>query len=452
MTKKITELTASEYVNATSKEYAIYTCTTRAIPSVCDGLKDSQRKALWLLRNKTDKIKTIALAGEMISSNLYVHGDTSAADAISKLAAPYLNNVPLISGIGAFGTRVSPTDGIAAPRYTYVRKSSLTEQLVYNDLNIVPLKENYDGSAMEPQTFLPIIPLVLLNGVRGVAVGWSTTILPRSAKDIIKQTKNAVLGKPVEDIMPSYDFLETIIEKTDDRKYTAHGKLQYIDTSTVRIIELPPNDNLEQYKAKLNDMEEKEIIHSYIDNSSKNIDIHVKFKRGSVKKEQLDAIAGVLKLSNKLSEDIVVLDWGSDTIRRYESTVELIKDFVEWRKSWYVTRYEKKLADASYELNFWKGVKACFKGKLPSKLQALKSKTELLDLITSLTTNLSPSQIDNIASFASYRWVKEYEDVVDANITKLEAEIIDYTDTIASDDKRNKIYVAELDQLAKMTK
>ena len=198
-----TSISSSQYILDTSREYSIYVCSDRAIPYATDGLKDVQRKALWLMRNKGDKIKTVSLAGEMISSELYVHGDASAGEAVSMLAAPYLNNIPLIEGIGAFGTRVAPKDGIGAPRYTYVKKSKITQELVYADLDIVSLKENYSGQ-LEPKTFLPLIPLLLLNGVSGIAVGWSTDILPRKPSDIIDACISALDGKEIPEIQPYF--------------------------------------------------------------------------------------------------------------------------------------------------------------------------------------------------------------------------------------------------------
>lgn len=140
---------ASDYINTSSKEYALYTAQNRAIPSICDGLKDGQRKMLWIIRNKSEKIKTISLSGAAIQEGIFLHGDVSASDTISRLAAPYLNNVTLLEGVGAFGTRVTP-DGWGAPRYTYVKKNKATQALLYPDLDIVPLKPNYDGSVMEP--------------------------------------------------------------------------------------------------------------------------------------------------------------------------------------------------------------------------------------------------------------------------------------------------------------
>jgi DNA topoisomerase-2 len=84
----------TEYIKSTSRDYSIYVCQSRGIPSICDGLKDAQRKALFVIKPKTDKIKTISLAGELISSNIYLHGDASAAETLSLMAATYCNNVP----------------------------------------------------------------------------------------------------------------------------------------------------------------------------------------------------------------------------------------------------------------------------------------------------------------------------------------------------------------------
>ena len=92
MTKKaketpvVSQTASSDYVKGTSREYSIYVCSSRAIPNISDGLKDSQRKALWMLRNKAEKIKTVSLSGEMISEGIYLSGDMSASMAISMLA------------------------------------------------------------------------------------------------------------------------------------------------------------------------------------------------------------------------------------------------------------------------------------------------------------------------------------------------------------------------------
>lgn len=442
----------SKYISDIAKEYSIYTCTNRAIPNVTDGLKDSQRKALWILTKQSGNIKTISLAGEMISSGLYLHGDASAADAIGKLAAPYLNNIPLIEGEGSFGTRVEPVDGIAAPRYTYVKKNVITERLMYPDLDIVPLVDNYDGSVKEPVTFLPIIPTVLLNGTDGIAVGWSTKIFPRNIQDIIRETKNAIQGKPVSNILPKYDYVDADVVSLGGGRIKVNGKVEIKDSSTVIVTELPPGLKLRKFREILNDMEDNQLIQSYVDNSAEFINVEIKFKRGFLKDKDVDFLIDFLKINETATENMVVLDWTSKVIVKYENESELITDFVKWRKDFYVKRYEKFNEDDSLELKYWQGVKACFVNKLPSKLQSMKTKADLIAEITSITVDLTDNQIENIAAFASYRWAKDYEKIVDDHIKRLTANIKTHTAILASQKKLDDIFIKELDELAKSFK
>lgn len=442
---------SSDYILDTSREYSIYVCESRAIPKVADGLKDAQRKALWLVRTRSDKIKTVSLAGEMISSNLYVHGDQSAAGAISMLAAPYVNNVPLLEGIGSFGTRVAPVEGIGAPRYTYVKRGKAAMELMFKDLDIVPVKENYDGSTMEPVHFLPIIPTVLLNGVSGIAVGWSTEILPRSLKSLIDATIAVLDGKKIKRISPSYELYNVDVKHLEGNSWEFAGKVSIVDTSTVRVTELPPELTLEKFKERLNAMEDEAKINTYIDRSTDAIDITVKFARGAIKGWTEERIIDFLKLKQKKTERIVVIDWNGRSIRQYESAEQLIGEFVEWRLKWYEARYQNMLDNDEYELRFWKGIKACFDGKLPDRLRGFKSRTELQDNISSLTTKLKldDQQLDRIASLPSYRWVKEAYDQVLLKIKELEASIKEHKAILKDPERRKAIYREELEALKK---
>ena len=201
-----TKLTTSEYINSISREYSTYVMEQRAIPIITDGLKLSQRIALHLLRHQDKSVKTAGVVGRMMESGLYVHGDASAADAISRLAAPFLNNYPLIRGEGAFGTRVAPVDGIGAARYTEVLRSKIAENELYVDLDICPQRENYDGSKKMPQTFLPRVPLILLNGSTGIAVGFANKILPRKLDELREAVVDVLTtGKTTKPLLPYYE-------------------------------------------------------------------------------------------------------------------------------------------------------------------------------------------------------------------------------------------------------
>lgn len=443
----------TSFIKDTSREYSIYVCQSRGIPSVSDGLKDSQRKALDAVKPLADKIKTISLAGLMISSNRYLHGDAAACDAISLMAAPYCNNVPLLAGIGAFGTRVGPTDW-GAPRYTYVKKTSITESLIYQDYDIIPLKENYDGSVMEPKHFLPLIPLVLLNGVSGIAVGWSTEILPRSLSDLIDATIAAIDQKQkLPELLPTYSYLKCTVKNIGNNAYEFLGKAT-IDGSTVIVTELPPDLSLEKFKARLNKMEDDELIQSYVDRSTKDIKIEIRFKRGSISSWNEDTAIEFLKLRSKTTERMVVLDYDGNNIKQYDTAEELIRDFVEWRLGFYTIRYQKLINDAIYQLNWNLALKACYDKGLPSFLTKANDRTEIINKIIAITDKitLDDSQRDRIASLPSYRWAKDaYNDVLE-KIASLNKEIADNQSILNDPKKLRAIYKQEVSALKKLPK
>ena len=443
--------TSSNYILDTSREYSIYVCESRAIPKVTDGLKDAQRKALWLVRNRADKTKTVSLAGEMISSGLYLHGDQSAAGAISMLAAPYVNNVPLLEGIGSFGTRVAPVDGIGAPRYTYVKRNRATQDLLYPDLDMVPLKENYDGSTVEPVHFLPIIPTVLLNGVSGIAVGWSTEILPRSFKSLVDATLAVLDGKKIKRIPPAFERYNVNVKHLEDNTWEFKGKAEILDTSTVKVTELPPDLTLEKFKERLNQFEDDKKISTYTDKSTKTIDITIKFGRGAIKGWNENRVIEFLKLKQKKTERIVVIDWNNQAIRQYENAEKLIHDFVEWRFGWYAVRYQTLIDQDDYELAYWKAVKACFDDNLPDRISGFKDRATLEADVLKVTAkfNLDQKRVDRIVSLPAFRWVKTgYKDVL-AKIKELEANIKENKAILKDPERRKGIFRDELEALKK---
>lgn len=443
----------SKFIDASSKEYAIYTAQNRAIPSSCDGLKDGQRKMLWLMRNKAEKVKTISLAGSAIQEGLFLHGDASAAETISRLAAPYLNNVPLFDGIGAFGTRVGP-DSWGAPRYTYVKRGKTSDQLLYPDLDIVPMKPNYDGSTQEPVNFLPLIPLVLLNGVSGIAVGWSTEILPHSLKSLVEATVLAIDGKPVPDLMPAYDFLNVSVKPLSVNSFEFSGRAVVESSTTIRVTELPPDLSLEKFKIRLNTMEDEGLINTYIDRSTKTIDVEIRFKRGSIEGWTEQQAIDFLKLKSKSSQRIVVLDFNNTSIRQYDSAAQLVQAFVEWRLGWYALRFQKIIADLTRNLNFARAIQACVKGGLPAFLPKAQNRTEVLTKVSQLTVKipLDSDQLDRIVGLPSYRWAQDSVKRVEEEILALESEIKDTEATLADPKKIRSIYRKEVQALLKPVK
>jgi len=470
----------TDYMLRESREYAIYVCSNRAIPAVEDGLKVSQRIALWLLRNRADKIKTVALGGEMAASKLYVHGDVSANDAIGKLAAPFKNNVPLIEGLGQFGSRVAPVDGIGAPRYTDVRRSKAAESFLYNDLDLIPLEENYDGSNYQPKHFLPLIPTVLLNGVAGVAVGWSTEILPRSLKSLIQATQDALAEKPIKDVEPFFSKYDVGVKSTGPNQWEFTGRLKILDTSTIQITELPPGEKIDSFRSKLIKMEDdnQNPVMGFTDRSTKSIDITVKFRRGclgpqaaKIEEETIDGkkhrtriparkawteadAIKFFKLHEKVTERIVVIDWGGNNIRTYPSAEGLILDFTKWRLAWYTKRFDKLLADTQYERNYWLALAVLFKDQFTKRLGTFVNRaaveTDVTGVVIKSRLELDDKQLERVVSLPTYRWTKDFEEEIKRKILELDASIKDYQDILDSPDRLKAVYNTELEGLKKL--
>ncbi len=440
----------SNYISDTSKEYAIYVAQTRAIPRVSDGLKDGQRKALWLCRNKSDKIKTVALAGSMIAEELFYHGDSSASETISALAAPYINNNCFLDGIGSFGSKLSPR-AWGAPRYTYVKRNSAAQDILFSDLNIIPLADNYDGSNQSAETFLPLIPTVLLNGVSGVAVGWSTEILPHKLSDLVEACVCVLDNKKIKQLKPYYNNYDIDIENIENNSWTLKGKIKILDHARVQIQEIPPGLKIEKLKEHLDDLEEKEKIQNYIDKSTEEINLVVQFKRGTTKDFNEDQLIDLFKLKTRITERIVVLDWQGKGIRTYENPESLVVEFVDWRLGWFYKRYQNLLNIAKLDLNYALAIKECFDKKLPDQLRDIASKKELTNLVDDITRkfSLTSEEVDRIVSMPLYRWTKEHFIKIKEEIVKQQDLVKEYTNILKDEQKIKDIFKNELLDLKK---
>jgi DNA gyrase/topoisomerase IV subunit A len=445
---------SSKFINEISREYGLYVLDFRAIPSLADGLKTSQRIALWLLRNKNKEIKTSGLVGSMLESQLYVHGDAAAADMISRLAAPYLNNCPLINGEGNFGTRIKPS-AFGAPRYTEVMKSKFTEDFMYVDLDIIPMQENHDGSSYMPTTFLPLIPMVLVNGVRGIAVGYSTYILPRKLSDIKKAVKDVLThGEVKTKLLPHYENYDVDVIPSDIKnKYIIRGKLNIKNTTTVEVTEIPNELQVDSFRDFLSDLEEKGKIKSFLDASTDKISIEIKMSRMELEKHNEDSLIEFLKLRTYVQENIVILSPDGSGVKTYDSINLLIKDFVEWRIQWYLERYKQLVAKEEAELLFWKSYISCQNGapginSLPKTIHSLRGRAKVLERISALIEGngyvVDKSIVEKLCDLPMYRWSKERIEEAMQRITETEAKITTYQELVANPALRIKQYLTEI--------
>jgi len=347
--------TVTQYLDQDYREYAVYVVEERAIPSVIDGFKPTQRKIIFVANRVWKKgdektLKIFQLAGKVASDANYHHGDGSLNSAIIGMAQKFKNSMPVLEEIGQFGSLRSPEAG--APRYISTRLHPNFRQL-YMDFEL--LESNWEeGIEIEPSYFLPIIPTVLLNGGSGIAVGFATNILNRNPVDLIDACLKELDGKPFKDPIPWYSEFNGDCTQSMENSgtWTFKGRYEVKNTTTLHLTELPPSVTYEKFDALLSTLEENRTITEVINNCRSNIDYTIKFRREDLKKlETGDKLDRLFKLEERQTENFTVLD-EHGKIKIFNSATEIIKYFVKFRLNFYSKRKEYLLRKLREKLQF----------------------------------------------------------------------------------------------------
>jgi DNA gyrase/topoisomerase IV subunit A len=367
----MSKTTITEYLDNDYKEYAKYVVENRAIPSVIDGLKPTQRKVVFIAdkvwKNGSEKpYKVFQLTGKIAADAHYHHGDGSLNSAIIGMAQDFKNSMPLLEGIGQFGSLRSPDAG--APRYVSTRLHP-NFRLLYKDFELLSPRME-EGSLIEPEYFLPIIPTVLLNGSSGIAVGFATNILNRKPIDLIECCLKELSGRKYDDPAPWINGFKGTCNKIEDsdNSWIFRGIYDVKNTTTINITEIPPSITYEKYDNHLNRLEDEKRISSYDNNCKSDINYTIKISRsdlsGLQKTGRLDRF---LKMEERQSENFTVLDeFGK--LKIFNNATEIIKYFVSFRLKYYQKRKDYLINKISDELsvlsNKARFIKAIIDGKL----------------------------------------------------------------------------------------
>jgi len=345
-TRSIEDFFDNEYC-----EYAKYTISSRAIPSVIDGFKPSQRKIayaanrLWKTGNEKP-MKVFQLGGQAAALSFFHHG--SLDGTIVGMTQDFKNSMPIFAGIGQFGSLRSPTAG--ASRYIGVKFND-NFKLLYKDFDLTTPKYE-EGEEIEPKFFLPIIPTVLLNGGSGIAVGFATNILNRHPLDLIDACLSLLEGGEVKLLRPWIRGFWGDIEQVEGtvKSWSFKGRWEVKNTTTVEVTEIPPSFTYEKYESHLDSLVEKNILASYDDHSSDRVRYVLKFPRaGLADILKRDKMNDILKMRESEGENLTTLD-EEGRLRIFDSAEDVVRYFVDFRLGFYVKRKERLLSDLSREI------------------------------------------------------------------------------------------------------
>uniref|UniRef100_A0A8D3DVJ3 DNA topoisomerase 2 n=1 Tax=Scophthalmus maximus TaxID=52904 RepID=A0A8D3DVJ3_SCOMX len=341
-------LSYNDFVN---KELVLFSNSDneRSIPCLVDGLKPGQRKVLFCCFKRNDKreVKVAQLAGSVAEMSAYHHGEISLMMTIVGLAQNFVgsNNMNLLQPLGQFGTRLHGGKDSASPRYIFTMLSPLA-RLVFPPVDDNLLKYNYDDNQrVEPEWYMPIIPTVLVNGAEGIGTGWASKIPNYDIREIINNINRMLNGDEPLPMLPNYKGFRGTIEQVMDNQYMNSGEVAIIDSTTIEISELPVKSWTQAYKENvlepmLNGTEKvPPLITDYKEyHTDATVRFVVKMTEDKLREVEAAGLHKVFKLQSPLTCNSMVLFDHVGSLKKYESVQDILKDFFELRKKYYVLR------------------------------------------------------------------------------------------------------------------
>jgi len=362
-----------QFVDQEMIHFSTYDCA-RSIPNMVDGLKISLRKILFsaFKRNLKSEIKVAQFSGYVSEHSAYHHGEASLNGAIVNMAQNFVgsNNINLLEPLGQFGTRLQGGDDSASERYIFTHLNNLTRAIFPEADDAVLSYLNDDGTIVEPEYYVPIIPFALINGISGIGTGFSSDIAPYNAETIIKYLRLKLENKPTSDIdfVPYYEGFTGPIKKIADKKYLVKGVYQVIADDKIRITELPVGKWTMPYTSFL-----ESLVDGSVDKAGKkvppvlkdftsistevSVDFTVVFPKGKLAELQADVdangITGVeklLKLTTTVSTTNMHMFNSEIKLHKYDTVEEVIDDFYGVRMGLYQKRKDYLVADMEKKL------------------------------------------------------------------------------------------------------
>ena len=340
----------------------------RSLPSMVDGLKPSQRKVLYSCFKRNligNEIRVAQLAGYVSEHGAYHHGEMSLNGTIINLAQDYVgsNNLNLLNPVGQFGTRVGGGKDAGQPRYVQTKLMPYSN-LIFNkkDNSLYKFNHDDDGKPVEPEYYMPIIPMLLVNGSKGIGTGWSTDIPCFNPTDIIGTIKTYLDKGMLNTIHPFYRDFKGKISLKSPNMYECRGVYEIKDSKII-ITELPVGVWSDAYKIYLEKItidpkntNKMQILRYY---KSYCTDIEAKFElfinddtiwelNKYNEKSKMTNLEKVLKLVTTINMNNMIAFDAENKIKKYNNIQEILLEYIKLRLNVYIKRKEyllKTLAD-----------------------------------------------------------------------------------------------------------
>ena len=434
-------ITYDQFFHKEMVHFSVYD-NERSIPNLVDGLKTSLRKILYCAfkRRLTHEIKVAQFSGYVSENSAYHHGEASLNGAIVNMAQNFVgsNNLNLLVPSGQFGTRLKGGEDSASERYIFTYLEPITRCLFLEDDDVILNYLNDDGTIVEPEYYVPILPFILMNGSSGIGTGFSSSIPSYNPLDLVKYIRNKLIDTTsiaenynIVDFIPFYEGFLGTVNKIGENKFLIKGKYEIIDENTLRIVELPIGTWTMNYVSFL-----EELVDGGVDKDGKkiapvlkdmtnmstevNVNITVVFPKGGKISELLavttnvggenihiNGIEKLLKLTTTVSTTNMHLFDYQMRLHKYETVQEIIDAFYEVRIDTYkkrkaaiVNEITNKLLELSNRSKYIQGV---LDGHIDLRRKTSKEVDDLLSAfgLTMLENSFSylrKMQMDSVTS------------------------------------------------------
>jgi len=286
------------------------------------------------------------LSGYVAEHSAYHHGEQSLSSTIIGLAQNFVgaNNLNLLEPVGQFGTRLQGGKDSASPRYVFTHLSSIARRVFHPaDDNIVKYL-NDDGQSIEPEWYIPVVPLSLINGCEGIGTGWSTSIPNYNPRDLVENLRRKLRGEPFQKMHPWYRGFTGTIEPVGEDKYKISGTIRQVDATTIEITELPVQTWTQNYKEFLEDLlmstdKKPAFIKDYKEyHTDTTVHFQVTLSEQNMAKALEEGLEKTFKMSTTKATSNMVLFDRDNRLRKYGSVDEILEDFYDLRIECYHKR------------------------------------------------------------------------------------------------------------------
>ena len=394
-----------DFINKEFIHFSKYDCD-RSIPNLMDGLKISLRKILFSAFKKglSNEIKVAQFSGYVSEHSGYHHGEASLNAAIVGMAQNFVgsNNINLFTPNGQFGTRLQGGKDSASERYIFTQLSKITRCLFPEMDDPILSYLNDDGAPVEPLFYAPILPMVLVNGSKGIGTGFSTDIMCYNPSEIILYLKDKLSGNamPEYNFAPYYEGFHGTISKISEGKFLIKGKYEKAGPDKIRITELPVGtwtDDFKEFLESLTETVDKAgkkivpLVKDYDDMSKDTtVDFTITLQKGKL--DELEAVHldhgcnGLEKqfrlFTTNTSTNMHLFD-ANDKLRKYSCVSQMIDDYFDTRLTLYQTRKDHMIHVLTHQLlilsNKTEYIKELLEGTVDLRRKKKEEVTKLLE-------------------------------------------------------------------------